>query len=1117
MEMDTIEEQFTGLTASGVETLQKRWKAHPEQVVGSAVVAMVIVFYLRSVSPIIIGVWCFFFSAFCTVTYLRLRHKAFELTPIVLVKGGPESDSSAVHSAARKLSRRWDICHVCLEQECTCSAVAQASEVVENSVLVSPAVNALLEDIFKLVIEQYVESWYSLYSTDPEGVVEIQIMMKHMGCAMARRVHDIDMAALIRTRLIPAFINHIEAYLVAESRVGSGDESVHRRALALYGAGLHAAFSSEERYFRSIFMESLALPGVLDRGKNKCRSLKLFIAQNMVTSVKSSLQSASQPRVINAAIVSALSSTGEPADATPRARLHSGSTFEPLCNFVPVTAPRKSSLNLDAHAVLSDVDLRMHYQVFATRTNNIDMVMLYRKLEDMMGTLHSAIAAEDVPTFHKYAVAVTTQVAVLPVSQIVSRPYCSAIRRIAERSVGTLKPEQCSKAPFEEMWKDVQEHVRQNLIPAFLRSREYFEAMMNRPEPTIGRPRASANTEKNTEKPKATKKAEKRREAEIQAEIELLNLPPPPSAVEEEHPDLVTDETVKKKKKFFARKKTADRPPPPQRGRSSTLSETTVAMRDSASKIASTPSSPAGSPTLPRRRSNKSDSPAKAKSGRTTPAASPVPVRKRPQSLNLEDTVIDADVLTELAAHPRRPIDDSPDQPQPDAEARVSSGGSNAAAASADSDPESAVVHGQAMKVVEPEVRKYDLTGVSTVIKNWEKRHPGSRQFVVYTILVSQRAENGPQSSSAAGGTVLSTGNTWEVDRRYSDFATLEKKLKRLYPEFDLATLPDKKRFGNLETKHLDMRKTFLHTYLSSLVENPLIHNDRRCEEIVHKFLDRKCDFKEEMKSHAFRRGSGRPIGKITSLLSKKDKNWSSFTSLFTVTEDDVEEAMAAAYDVEVQTWTQLQPSLDAARAAPDAPVVDVDALKATTSDEPDCFSATVELEDCSVATRLVRLLGTMCGRLRHAWLPQSILGLGKLLLGGSIDINLKLVCEAAIKLDESTLLSALKAAKASLEQAGATDSTDGDAATSPPKAGPTLPTDQEIAAQLRQAIDEVIPEAVSRVFGETEVERLTSSLVNVFQDDVYNKQLAYTVTDAVISAIFPELKWVDPPEEESK
>jgi hypothetical protein len=50
--------------------------------------------------------------------------------------------------------------------------------------------------------------------------------------------------------------------------------------------------------------------------------------------------------------------------------------------------------------------------------------------------------------------------------------------------------------------------------------------------------------------------------------------------------------------------------------------------------------------------------------------------------------------------------------------------------------------------------------------------------------------------------------------RRYSDFAMLEKRLKKLYPEFDLATLPDKKRFGNLETKHLENRRMVLDTYL---------------------------------------------------------------------------------------------------------------------------------------------------------------------------------------------------------------------------------------------------------------------------------------------------------------
>lgn len=41
--------------------------------------------------------------------------------------------------------------------------MAEATESVDNSVLVSPAVNILLADIFKLVVDQYVQSWYSLY------------------------------------------------------------------------------------------------------------------------------------------------------------------------------------------------------------------------------------------------------------------------------------------------------------------------------------------------------------------------------------------------------------------------------------------------------------------------------------------------------------------------------------------------------------------------------------------------------------------------------------------------------------------------------------------------------------------------------------------------------------------------------------------------------------------------------------------------------------------------------------------------------------------------------------------------------------------------------------------
>jgi len=411
---------------------------------------------------------------------------------------------------------------------------------------------------------------------------------------------------------------------------------------------------------------------------------------------------------------------------------------------------------------------------------------------------------------------------------------------------------------------------------------------------------------------------------------------------------------------------------------------------------------------------------------------------------------------------------------------------------------------------------RYDVTGVRTAIAKYSKMHQGSRQFVVYVISVSQQADGGQQQGED-GAVVLSTGNTWEVDRRYSDFATLEKKLKRLYPEFDLATLPDKKRFGNLETKHLENRRGLLDNYLSSLVENPLIHNDQRCTDIVHKFLDPKCDFKEEMKNHVFRKGGGR-APQIRSLLSKKDKDWSSFTSLFTVTLDDVEESTAAAYAAEVQIWTKLREELDAAKIAPDAPVYEVPDAQALQAMVPakECFTDNeVDIARSSLATRVVGVFGMMCGRLQHGWVLQAMLGLGKLVFGGSIDANLDVACERAAKLDESTLLEALEGVRASLESAAAAKKAADGAGAHPEAAAAPAPeddlSDEDVLKQVKQAVAEAIPMAVRKVFGEAEVKGLASSLVDVFQDEVYNKQLVYVVVDAVIAAMFPELEGVPP------
>ena len=65
---------------------------------------------------------------------------------------------------------------------------------------------------------------------------------------------------------------------------------------------------------------------------------------------------------------------------------------------------------------------------------------------------------------------------------------------------------------------------------------------------------------------------------------------------------------------------------------------------------------------------------------------------------------------------------------------------------------------------------------------------------------------------------VFRHGHHWFVHRQYSDFALLNKKLKKSYPFFYMK-LPGKRIFGsNFATKFLDKRQKNLETYLRALL-----------------------------------------------------------------------------------------------------------------------------------------------------------------------------------------------------------------------------------------------------------------------------------------------------------
>jgi hypothetical protein len=194
----------------------------------------------------------------------------------------------------------------------------------------------------------------------------------------------------------------------------------------------------------------------------------------------------------------------------------------------------------------------------------------------------------------------------------------------------------------------------------------------------------------------------------------------------------------------------------------------------------------------------------------------------------------------------------------------------------------------------------------------------------------------------------------------------------------------------------------------------------------------------------------------------------------------------------QVKKWEPLRAEAEAARVQPDAPVYvqPPDAAK-----QPDLFDDDPSaLDGGSVAARLVRVLGTMCGRLQHAWVLQAVLGMGKLLLGGSVDVNLKLACDAMVKLDEATLINALRDAKASMQAAGAAAAAaaagspgqvDKGAGAAKSGSGEPRMSDEELARKLHELVAGAVPSTVNDVFGADEVGKLLSSLVDLFQDEV--------------------------------
>ncbi|EFA81992.1 pleckstrin domain-containing protein [Heterostelium album PN500] len=106
--------------------------------------------------------------------------------------------------------------------------------------------------------------------------------------------------------------------------------------------------------------------------------------------------------------------------------------------------------------------------------------------------------------------------------------------------------------------------------------------------------------------------------------------------------------------------------------------------------------------------------------------------------------------------------------------------------------------------------QKTVLYNYNVQIKKTEsKKIQGKKPFTVYIIDIVNE----------------STGDLFSISKRYSDFDSLHKKLKRKYPDADIRDLPKKHLINSLGTNTVESRRVMLEVFLQDLFQKETIKN----------------------------------------------------------------------------------------------------------------------------------------------------------------------------------------------------------------------------------------------------------------------------------------------------
>ncbi|XP_051853307.1 sorting nexin-14 isoform X4 [Antechinus flavipes] len=313
--------------------------------------------------------------------------------------------------------------------------------------------------------------------TDDESFVdELRITLRFFASVLVRRIHKVDIPAVITKKLLKAAMKHIEMISKANQKVKNA-EFLQQAALEEYGPELHVALRSrrdELHYLRKL--TELLFPYILPPKATDCRSLTLLIREILSGSVfLPSLDFLADPDTVNHLLIIFID------DSPPEKATEPASSLVPfLQKFAEPRNKKPSVLKLELKEIREQQDLLFRFMNFLKQEGAVHVLQFCLTVEEFNDRiLRPELSNDEMMSLHEEVKKIyKTYCLDESIDKIRFDPFIvEEIQRIADGIYIDVVKLQTMRCLFEA-YEHVLSLLENVFTPMFCHSDEYFRQLL---------------------------------------------------------------------------------------------------------------------------------------------------------------------------------------------------------------------------------------------------------------------------------------------------------------------------------------------------------------------------------------------------------------------------------------------------------------------------------------------------------------------------------------------------------------------------------------------------------------------------------------------------------------